>query len=43
MRLKVELPPVPAYPPNGEIPEELHDRLVYAAEGAGWLTERLYP
>lgn len=35
MRLRVELPPVPAYPPNGKIPEELHDRLVYLDVEAG--------
>lgn len=35
MQLRVELPPVPAYPPGGEIPEELHDRLVYLDEETG--------
>jgi len=35
MRLRAELPPVPAYPPNGDIPEELHDRLVYLDEETG--------
>ena len=29
MRLRVELPPVPPYPDNGNIPEELRDRLVF--------------
>lgn len=37
MRLRVELPPVPAYPPSGEIPEDLHDRLVYLDEETGEL------
>ena len=37
MRLRVELPPVPAYPPSGDIPEELHDRLVYLDEDTGEL------
>jgi len=37
LRLRVELPPVPAYPPSGEIPEELHDRLVYLDEETGEL------
>lgn len=37
LRLRVELPPVPAYPPGGEIPEELHDRLVYLDEETGEL------
>lgn len=45
MRLRVELPPVPAYPPGGEIPEELHDRLVYLDEETGDLVVSfpLYP
>ncbi|MCY3757977.1 MAG: hypothetical protein OXG96_09670 [Acidobacteria bacterium] len=45
MRLRVELPPVPAYPSNGEIPEELHDRLVYLDEETGELVLSfpLYP
>ena len=29
MRLRVELPPVPPYPDNGKIPEELRHRLVF--------------
>ena len=37
MRLRVELPPVPAYPPNGEIPEELQHRMVYLDEKTGEL------
>ena len=37
MRLRVELPPVPAYPPSGDIPEELHDRQVYLDEETGEL------
>lgn len=45
MRLRVELPPVPAYPPSGEIPEELHERLVYLDEETGELVLSfpLYP
>ena len=45
MRLRVELPPVPAYPPNGDIPEKLHDRLVYLDEETGdlVLSFPLYP
>ena len=37
MRLRVELPPVPAYPPNGEIPEELQHRMVFLDEETGEL------
>ena len=45
LRLRVELPPVPAYPPSGEIPEELHERLVYLDEETGELVLSfpLYP
>ena len=35
MRLRVQLPPVPAYPDNGEIPEELRRRLLFLDEESG--------
>ncbi len=37
LRLKVELPPVPAYPANGIIPEDLRGRFVFLDEEAGEL------
>lgn len=37
MRLRVQLPPVPAYPDNGEIPEEHRLRLVFLDEERGEL------
>lgn len=37
LRLRVELPPVPAYPADGEIPEELQHRLVFLDEERGEL------
>ena len=35
LRLRVELPPVPAYPADGEIPAELQHRLVFLDEETG--------
>ena len=43
LRLRVELPPVPAYPPSGEIPGELHERLVYLDEETGELVVSFLP
>ena len=45
MRLRVELPPVPAYPHNGKIPEEIQHRMVYLDEETGELilSYPLYP
>ena len=37
LRLKVQLPPVPAYPEDGEIPEEHKDRYVFLDEEKGEL------
>ena len=37
LRLQVELPPVPAYPADGVIPEELWKRFVFLDEEAGEL------
>lgn len=34
-RLRVELPPVSAYPPDGKIPAELKDRFVFLDEDSG--------
>ncbi len=34
-RLRVELPPVSAYPPDGKIPAELKDRVVFLDEDSG--------
>ena len=35
LRLRVELPPVPAYSPDGKIPAELKDRFVFLDEDSG--------
>ena len=43
MRLRVQLPPVPAYPDNGEIPEELRLRLLFLEEEAGDLVVSFPP
>lgn len=43
MRLRVELPPVPAYPSNGDIPEDLEHRHVYLNEETGELVLTFVP
>ncbi len=43
LRLRVELPPVPAYPPDGKIPAELKDRFVFLDEDSGDLVVSFPP
>ena len=42
-RLRVELPPVTAYPPDGNIPAELKDRFVFLDEDSGDLVVSFSP
>ena len=42
-RLRVELPPVPAYPADGRIPTELKDRFVFLDEDSGDLVVSFPP
>ena len=42
-RLRVELPPVSAYPPDGKIPAEVKDRLVFLDEDLGDLVVSFPP
>ncbi len=43
LRLRVELPPVPAYPASGVIPAELRERFVFLDEQAGELVLSFLP